>query len=444
MGHIGDELGLHALGLGLLLHRPLHAGAQVIHPLAVALEVADQRPGVDALGEVARRQLLAALLQNAQVQGDIQDGEELHQLHYHKDAVHGAVACQNQKRLHKEQAHRHQRGFPDQRQGNCGAVQAPAHGPEDTPQQAEDTRGQGAAQHRPRLALGGEYTQEQQDKGHHQGNKKHLRFHGIIEQGVPADEKRADQRQQPQVHRDLIQPRQVDTLVAGPVSGRGHGEAEAKQRQQQEQRRQKYRQSRVRQQPFRHQIEGVVRGIRTQQVGDDGKLLRVSVCKGEQKCFLRGIQRLVAVRQFKVFKGDLAGILVGDCQMAGGVLTGKTACKCAGQIVRYLLQLLGGGVCIGGGAVIRAGRIVGQRSRVDHQAAQIVIGAVDGVVALGLVQFLPQVCTAVQKHIVVDEKADAHTGQNGHRGENYGQEEGCQLGPCFIQKSFHVRVPSIL
>jgi len=232
--------------------------------------------------------------------------------------------------------------------------------------------------------------------------------------------------------------------MAGPVSGGGHGEAEAEQRQQKEQRRQKYRQSRVRQQPFRHQIEGVVRGIRTQQVGDDGKLLRVTVGKGERKSFLRGIQRLVAVRQFKVFKGDLAGILVGDRQMTGGVLSGKSAGEGTGQVVRRLLQFPGGGVFPGGGAVICAGRIIGQRSRVDHQAAQVVIGSVNGVAALGLVQLLPQVCAAIQKHVVVDEKADAHTGQNGHRGKNYGQKEGCQLGPCFIQKSFHVRVPSIL
>ena len=142
MGHVGDQLGLHALGLGLLLHRPLHAGAQVVHPLAVALEVADQRPGVDALGEVALCQLLAALLQDAQVQGDVQDGNELHQLHHHKDAVHGAVARQHQKHLEEEQAHRHQCGFPDQGQARDGAVQAPAHGPDDAPHQPQETADQ--------------------------------------------------------------------------------------------------------------------------------------------------------------------------------------------------------------------------------------------------------------------------------------------------------------
>ena len=224
VGHVGDKLGLHALGPGLLPHRPLHAGAQLVHPLAIALEVADQRSGVDALGVISRRQLLAALLQNAQIQGDIQDGKELHQLHHCKDTVHVAV-----KHLCKEHRQRHQRGFPDQGQTYGGAAQAPAHRPDDAPHQPQHPCDQRTPQHRPSLALGCKGAQEQQNEG----NQRHAGPEppqSIVE-GVPANEERAQQRQQPHIRRDFVQPRQVNALMGRPVSGGGHGEAKAQQRQ---------------------------------------------------------------------------------------------------------------------------------------------------------------------------------------------------------------------
>ena len=83
---------------------------------------------------------------------------------------------------------------------------------------------------------------------------------------------------------------------------------------------------------------GIVRElIRRQQVGGDGQLLLSPVGIGERKGSLCGVQRFVAVRQRKVFKGDRAGILVDDRQMAGGVLAGEVLREGAGQIVQRLL-----------------------------------------------------------------------------------------------------------
>ena len=375
VGHVGDELGLHALGPGLLPHRPLHAGAQLVHPLAVALEVADQRSGVDALGVISRRQLLAALLQNAQIQGDIQDGKELHQLHHCKDTVHVAV-----KHLCKEHRQRHQRGFPDQGQPHNRTAQATAHRPEDPPHQPQHPCDQRTPQHRPSLALGCKGAQEQQ-KHRRQRRAEHGKRQSV--ENIPSRENRAYQRHQPHIRRDFVQPRQVDALMGRPVSGGGHGEAKAQQRQQQKQHRQEHRQSDVLQQPCHHQIGIAGEFIRRQQVGGDGQLLLRPVGKDERKGSLCGVQRLVAVRQFKVFKGDLSGILVNDRQMAVGVLTGEAFREGAGQIVQHLLLFLvgdaaGRGIRRG----IRARRVIRQQAGVGHRASQIVVGVVNGAAAL--------------------------------------------------------------
>ena len=62
VGHVGDELCLQVLGLHLLLHRLLQAGLYIVQLLPVALEVTDEVLRVDGRGEVAVRQLFAALL----------------------------------------------------------------------------------------------------------------------------------------------------------------------------------------------------------------------------------------------------------------------------------------------------------------------------------------------------------------------------------------------
>ena len=230
-----------------------------------------------------------------------------------------------------------------------------------------------------------------------------------------------------------------------PVSGGGHGEAKAQQRQQQKQHRQEHRQSDVLQQPCHHQI-GITRElIRRQQVGGDGQLLLGAVGKGERKGLLHRVQRLVAVRQRKVFKGDLSGVLVNDRQMAVGVLTGEAFREGAGQIVQHLLLFLvgdaaGRGIRRG----IRARRVIRQQSGVGHDAAQIVVGIVNGAAALCFIHRLAHVCAAVQKYVVAGQNTDAKAAQHRHGAEQQRQEKGRQLGPCFIQKSFHVRVPSIL
>ena len=167
-----------------------------------------------------------------------------------------------------------------------------------------------------------------------------------------------------------------------PVSGGGHGEAKAQQRQQQKQYRQEHRQSDVLQQPCHHQM-GIVRElIRRQQVGGDGQLLLSPVGIGERKGSLCGVQRFVAVRQFKIFKGDRAGILVDDRQMAGGVLAGEALREGAGQIVQRLLLFFVGNICGSGIRGIRVGRVVRQQTGVGQRAAQIVVGVVNGAAAL--------------------------------------------------------------
>ncbi len=80
MGHVGDELGLQVLGLHLLLHGLLQTGLHVVQLLPVAFEIPNEVPRVDGGGEVAVRQLFAALLQCSQVHGDVQYRQQLDEL----------------------------------------------------------------------------------------------------------------------------------------------------------------------------------------------------------------------------------------------------------------------------------------------------------------------------------------------------------------------------
>ena len=226
VGHVGDQLGLHALGFGLLLHRQLYAGTQVIHALAVALEVADEPPGVDVLGEVAVGHIFAASLQNAEVQGDIQDEQILHQLDHQKDTGIRAVgAAREQDRLNEKHSQRQQGGLPYQGQADGDAVQAAAHGFDDAPQQTAAPGDQRAPQHRSGLALGGEDTQKQQDERRQRRTEKDTP--PLIIERLPAQEEQAQQGDQPHVDGYPVQPRQMDALPALPVAAGGHEEAEA-------------------------------------------------------------------------------------------------------------------------------------------------------------------------------------------------------------------------
>ena len=270
MGHVGDQLGLHALGFGLLPHRQLYAGTQVIHALAVALEVADEPPGVDVLGEVAVGHIFAASLQNAEVQGDIQDEQILHQLDHQKDTGIRAIgAAREQDRLNEKHSQRQQGGLPYQGQADGDAVQAAAHGFDDAPQQTAAPGDQRAPQHRSGLALGGEDTQKQQDERRQRRTEKDTP--PLIIERLPAQEEQAQQGDQPHVDGYPVQPRQMDALPALPVAAGGHEEAEAQQRQHREERGEEDGQAGVLQQPRAEQV-GIAGGLAAffQQGGGDG------------------------------------------------------------------------------------------------------------------------------------------------------------------------------
>ena len=451
MGHVGDQFSLHALSPGLLLHGLLHAGAQVVHALAVALEVADEPPGVDVLGEVAVGHIFAASLQNAEVQGDIQDEQILHQLDHQKDTGIRAIgAAREQDRLNEKHSQRQQGGLPYQGQADGDAVQAAAHGFDDAPQQTAAPGDERASQHRPSLTLGGKGAQEQQEKRCQRRAEKDTP--PLIIERLPAQEEQAQQGDQPHVGGYLVQPCQVDAVSALPVAAGGHEEAETEQCQRREKRGEEDGQAGVLQQPGTDQV-GIAGGLAAffQQGGGDGDGLiqrrYPAVHQVIGKGALRGMEYFFAACQIEVGEPHLAAVGVKDVELAGGGLPGELLGEQPGQVVQPLLGSLrvvsdGGG---GGGV-----HVIGVVVRVIHQAhavqlaADKAVGRVDGVVALLLIQSLTEGLTSVQEYIVVGQNADAQAAQNGGQAEEQRQKEGGQLGPGRVQPCFHVSRPSIL
>ena len=233
MGHVGDELCLQVLGLHLLLHRLLQAGLYIVQLLAVALEVADEVLRVDGRGEVAVRQLFAALLQRPQVQGYIQHRQQFRELQCQKRRGEGAVVVlQEEDEFNKHQYQPRQSCLPDQRQAFGDAPQPQKQRTDNAPEEPGYTPDQRTSQDGARLALGSKGTQEQQHQRHQCRAEEHPA--PFIVKRFPANEKRTQQHQQPHVGGYFIQPRQMDALVPCPMASRGHGEAEAEQCQQRE------------------------------------------------------------------------------------------------------------------------------------------------------------------------------------------------------------------
>ena len=233
------------------------------------------------------------------------------------------------------------------------------------------------------------------------------------------------------------------------MPGGGHGEAEAKQRQEAAQHREEDSQPGMGQQPRADQI-GVAGGLSAflQQGGGDGDLHG-----GEARALrqvvdiqlLRVVQQLVALRQVEVGQIRLAGVRVGHDKLAGGELPGERIGKQPGQLRQKLL----GGLRVivgGGGGRIRIDEVVRpvQQPYTVQLGAEIVVGHAETVVALLLIQGLPQVRAVVQKDVIADQHGDAEGAQRGQRGEHQRQGEGGGLGPRSVHPFFHLIPPSIL
>ena len=450
MGHVGDQFSLHALSPGLLLHGLLHAGAQVVHALAVALEVADEQPGVDVLGEVAVGHGFAALLQSTQAQGDIQNGQQLQELQQQERCCASAVIIlYKEDKFNKYQRQRYQRGLPHQGKALGDAVQAAARGLHDAPYQADEPGDERAAEHRAGLALGGKDAQKQQKKRCQRRAEKDPT--PLVIENIPTHVKQAQQDEQPHVSGYLVQPRQVDAVSALPMAAGGHKEAEAKQRQHRKKHGEKDGQAGVLQKPRAEQV-GVAGGlvVLLQQGGGDGDGVIERVCSAVHQVIgvgvLCGIEELFAACQIEVGEPHLAAVGIKDVELAGGGLWGELLGEQPGQVVQQPLgglRVVGDG---GDGGVHAIGVVV----RVIHQAhavqlaAEEAVGRVDGAVALLPIQPLTEGLALVQKYVVVGQYGDAYAAQDGGQAEEQRQKEGGQLGPGRVQPCFHVNRPSIL
>lgn len=117
------------------------------------------------------------------------------------------------------------------------------------------------------------------------------------------------------------------------MAGGGHEEAEKEQYQRREQHHQEHRQGGMLHQPHGQQIGIGGCPLSAQQIGGNGDHGRVAGVQLIGERLLRGIQRLVAVCQFKIFKGtdDLPISSDGDGQVTGGGLAGELLRKTRGR-----------------------------------------------------------------------------------------------------------------
>lgn len=118
-----------------------------------------------------------------------------------------------------------------------------------------------------------------------------------------------------------------------PMAGRGHEEAEEEQCQRREQHRQEHRQRGVLHQPHVQQIGIRGRLLGAQQIGGNGDHGRIAGVQRVGERLLRGVQRLVAVCQLKIFKGtdDLPISSDGDGQVTVGGIAGELLRKTRGR-----------------------------------------------------------------------------------------------------------------
>lgn len=434
VGHVGDQLGLEVLGLHMLLHRLLQAGLHIVELLAVALEVTDEVLRVDGRGEVAPGQLFAALLQHPQIQGDVQDGQQLHQLQQQEDdgAFAGTAGLLKQEELHKRQYQSRQRRFPHQRQIFGDAPQPQKQRTDNAPEEPGYPRDQRAPQDGARLALGGKGAQEQQHQ-RHQRRAEENASPPVIER-FPANEKRTQQYDQPYIRGDLAQPGQMYARLPLPVSGGGHEEAEKEQAQQGGQHRQRHRQPRVLRQPREQQVGIGGGGLHLKQVDGVGQRIDAAVRESIEAGALDGVQRLVGVDQGEVFQIHLAGVVAGYGQVAAEVVQGKFV----GEVLRKLLQKVrytllagdGGGGIFDVGVVVAVG--VGQQAGVGQIAPEKAVRMIYGAVAPVLIQTLAGKGAIIQKYVVGDERRRAHAAQQGEDAEHQRQHEGGGLRPRLV------------
>ena len=218
-----------------------------------------------------------------------------------------------------------------------------------------------------------------------------------------------------------------------PMAGRGHEEAEEEQCQRREQHRQEHRQRGVLHQPHVQQIGIRGRLLGAQQIGGNGDHGRIAGVQLIGERLLRGVQRLVAVCQLKIFKGtdDLPISSDGDGQVTVGGIAGELLRKNAGQVADHLSPLLLGDISIFNGTVV-IGAVTDQHARIGQRAAQEAVGGVDGSDAASLVHRLAHEVAAVQKHVVADKDTHTHAAQNGQNAEHQRQHEGGGLRPRLV------------
>ena len=159
---------------------------------------------------------------------------------------------------------------------------------------------------------------------------------------------------------------------------------------------------------------------------------------------LRVIQQLVALRQIKVGQICLASVRVGYDKLAGGELPGECIGKQPGQLRQKLLG--GRWVVFDSGVGLVVDKVIRpvQQPYAVQLGAEIVVGHAETVVALLLIQGLPQVCAVVQKDVVADQYANAAAAQHGQTAQHQRQHEGSGLGPGLVQPFSHLIPPSIL
>lgn len=383
-------------------------------------------------GEVAPGQLFAALLQRPQIDGYIQHRQQFCEFQCQKRRGEGAVVVlYEEDGFNKHQYQPRQSCLPDQRQAFGDAPQPQKQRTDNAPEEPGYPRDQRAPQDGARLALGGKGAQEQQHQ-RHQRRAEENASPPVIER-FPTNEKRTQQYDQPYIRGDLAQPRQMDALMPRPMAGRGHEEAEEEQCQRREQHGQNHRQGCMLHQPHVQQIG--IRGhlLGAQQIGGNGDHGRIAGVQRVGERLLRGVQRLVAVCQLKIFKGtdDLPISSDGDGQVTVGGIAGELLRKNAGQVADHLSPLLLGDISIFNGTVV-IGTVTDQHARIGQRAAQEAVGDVDGSDAVSLVHRLAQEVAAVQKHVVADKDTHTHAAQNGQNAEHQRQHEGGGLRPRLV------------
>ena len=242
VGDVGDELGLQALALELVLHGNAHPPADGVQVLAVAAEVPDHPAGVHLIAEVPGRQRLTALAQLLELIGEGRGGEDQQQ---RKNGVgpSGVVPQQDGDKECKPRAA--QQRPPDQGDSPDGSHRPPPDGPQSPPEEAEEPVGEGILPPFAELPPDADGHPPALDQGRHQGKARRPEPQG---QGIAEEEVRVmyhghkprcgaahggEVQDEVEIQGQLFLPAGDDLLPAG-LPPRGPGEIDAHHQQPQD------------------------------------------------------------------------------------------------------------------------------------------------------------------------------------------------------------------